>query len=84
MGADGRGAATIPALALLYVLWLCMITSELLSRVIIHKLNAPWLEDGEIRQMRGAAIIAASRPWRAPSVATTKSCLMILGQLKVE
>ena len=51
MGADGRGAATIPALALLYVLWLCMITCELLSRVIIHKLNAPWLEDGEIRQI---------------------------------
>ena len=44
MGADGRGAATIPARA-------SMITCELLSRVIIHKLNAPWLEDGEIRQI---------------------------------
>ena len=51
MGADRRDAATIPALALLYVLWLCMITCELLSRAIIHKFNAPWLEDGEIRQM---------------------------------
>ena len=51
MGADGRGAATIPALALLYVLWVDDDTCELLSRVIIHKLNAPWLEDGEIRQI---------------------------------
>ena len=50
MGADGRGAATIPALALLYVLWVGEYAFELLSRVIIHKLNAPWLEDGEIRQ----------------------------------
>ena len=51
MGADGRGAATIPALALLYVLWVGDDTCELLSRVIIHKLNAPKLGDGEIRQI---------------------------------
>jgi hypothetical protein len=51
MGADGRGAATIPALALLYVLWVGEYAFELLSRANIHKFNAPWLEDGEIRQM---------------------------------
>ena len=51
MGADGRDAATIPALALLYVLWDGNDTCELLSRVIIHKLIAPWLGDGGIRQI---------------------------------
>ena len=51
MGADGRDAATIPALALLYVLWDGNDTCELLSRAIIHKLIAPWLGDGGIRQI---------------------------------
>jgi hypothetical protein len=50
-GADGRDAATIPALALLYVLWDGNDTCELLSRVIIHKLIATWLGDGGIRQI---------------------------------
>ena len=48
---DGRDAATIPALALLYVLWDGEYAFELLSRVIIHEVNAPWLGDGEIRQI---------------------------------
>jgi hypothetical protein len=51
MGADRRDAKSIPALVLLYVLWDGDDAFELLSRVIIHKVNAFWLGDGEIRQI---------------------------------